>query len=65
MKDSSMDSNSPALPKGLFAGTKEPPAKLFPSVLALNLLIVLKVITDDQPRTFPPPLTASDLLLCA
>ena len=39
--------DSAALAESLFSSSKKPPSKFPPAILVLNLLVILKVVTDD------------------
>ena len=60
-----MDSDLAAVPKGLDASTEKPLTEFPPAVPILHLLIILKVITDDEAWALPQPLAPPDLLLRA
>src|SRR5580700_3372442 len=65
MQNRSMNSNPATITQSLLCRPEEPVGELPPAFLRFHLLIIFKIITDNEPRPFPPPLPATDLLLCA
>ena len=60
-----MDSDPAAATQRLLARPEEPATELPSPVLVLYLLIVLKIVSDNQPRPTTSPLRSTDLLLSA